>query len=382
MQDWKKVALVMFAIGFGANHFAPLLPVYRHELGLSQAKVTFLLAIYILGLIPALIYGGTRSDVVGRRAIMRPAAVISLIGTVLLMTFPERFDVVVAIGRLVTGVAVGLMLAAGASWLKELTAATGGTTALGARRATVATSAGFGLGPAVSGAVAEWLPAPLYTPLIAHLVLIVVSGIAVWNVPEASRPAKRQKTQWRRITPIVPTLLWAPWVFGSATTAFATLSTYVSVPAMVAFTGLISSITMLSGVAVQKTINARINATGKAPVAFGLMLSALGMGLGAWVIISHSVLALLLAAPVLGVAYGILMVSGLFQVQQQAHRDDLGQFTAIYYSATYLGFFAPWILALLSVAIPGQWACIFGAIVALATAAAWRLKATKAPGAR
>ncbi|AZA10954.1 MFS transporter [Corynebacterium gerontici] len=356
----------MFAIGFGANHFAPLLPVYRAELSLTQSKVTLLLAIYILGLVPALVLGGTRSDYLGRRAVMRPAAVISLFGTLLLMFFPERFEIVVAAGRLVTGIAVGLMLAAGAAWLKELTAANGGSIALGAKRATVATSAGFGLGPAVSGAMAQWLPAPLYTPLAAHLLLIIVSGMAVWNVPETAPPCEVSPRGWS--LPSFRILLWAPWVFGAATTAFATLPTFLSTEADIAFAGLIASMTMLSGVAVQQAVNRRILNTGRAPVGVGLFLAAVGMVLGAWIAHSHSVFAMLLTAPVLGAAYGTLMVSGLFLVQNAAHKDDLGQHTAIYYSATYLGFFAPWILSLLSQVIDQEWSLLFGAFVAVATA--------------
>ena len=71
----------MFAICFGANLFAPLLPVMREVHDLSQAQVNFLLAIYIVGLVPALLIGGPASDRRGRRAVVRPALIFSIIGT-------------------------------------------------------------------------------------------------------------------------------------------------------------------------------------------------------------------------------------------------------------------------------------------------------------
>ncbi|AHI02673.1 MFS transporter [Corynebacterium falsenii DSM 44353] len=386
--DWWKIGIAMFAIGFGANHFAPLLPVYRQELDLSQSKVTFLLAIYILGLIPALLAGGALSDRYGRRAVMRPATIISLAGTLLLMALPDKFEIVVALGRLVTGVAVGLMLSAGASWLKEVTALSGGTTEVGARRATIATSAGFGLGPACSGALAQWAPAPLYTPLVVHVVLIVISAFLVWRVPEAAVAPSTQSAStqspgtdrghgWsvKAIMPIVPTLFWAPWVFGTATTAFATLNTFaldeVSVP--IAFTGLMATTAMGSGVAVQPLATRAITRSGRPPARVGLLLAAAGMLLGTFVVWTHSPALALVAAVVLGSAYGTLMVSGLFTVQRAAHRDDLGRLTAVYYSFTYLGFFAPFVISVLSKVAPQQYVMMFGMVVALLTALATAL---------
>lgn len=54
-RDWIRVALGMFAVAFGANLFAPLLPAYRITDALNQSQVTFLFAIYVAGLIPALL---------------------------------------------------------------------------------------------------------------------------------------------------------------------------------------------------------------------------------------------------------------------------------------------------------------------------------------
>ncbi|HCT15392.1 MAG TPA: MFS transporter, partial [Corynebacterium nuruki] len=52
----------MFLVAVGANLFAPLLPVMREVHDLSQAQVNFTLAIYVLGLVPALMVGGPMSD--------------------------------------------------------------------------------------------------------------------------------------------------------------------------------------------------------------------------------------------------------------------------------------------------------------------------------
>jgi hypothetical protein len=44
--------------------------------------------------------------------------------------------------------------------------------------------------------------------------------------------------------------------------------------------------------------------------------------------------------------YGLCLVAGLVEVQRLAHPEALAGLTAIYYVLTYLGFAAPYVLAL------------------------------------
>src|SRR6202034_4457775 len=74
---WVRVALVMFAVGWGANQFSPMLIVYRHALGLSAGEIAGLFAIYAATLIPGLLVGGPLSDRFGRRAVVLPFAALS-----------------------------------------------------------------------------------------------------------------------------------------------------------------------------------------------------------------------------------------------------------------------------------------------------------------
>ena len=57
-------------------------------------------------------------------------------------------------------------------------------------------------------------------------------------------------------------------------------------------------------------------------------------------------------AAVLGAAYGICLVSGLTEVQRTAPAADLAALTAVYYSATYVGFVFPVLLAALTAVAP------------------------------
>src|SRR5204862_6631209 len=88
----------------------------------------------------------------------------------------ESFAALLA-GRVLYGLAAGAVMTGGAVWVSELSAEGG------PRRATIALSAGFGLGPLVTGLIAELAPAPTRTPFIVHAVLLAGALVLAWPVP-------------------------------------------------------------------------------------------------------------------------------------------------------------------------------------------------------
>ncbi|MGK9704758.1 MFS transporter, partial [Salmonella enterica subsp. enterica] len=85
-----------------------------------QSQVTFLLAIYVLGLVPSLLIGGPLSDIKGRRAMIRPALLIGGVGSAVLALGSTGSFIALSAGRFIAGTAIGLIMAAGAAWLQEL----------------------------------------------------------------------------------------------------------------------------------------------------------------------------------------------------------------------------------------------------------------------
>ncbi len=88
---WRSVGLLLFAVAWGANHFAPLLLVYRQRLALDAAAPAMLFGMYALGLVPGLLLAGPLSDRRGRRAIVLPSAVVALGASTLLGAFGASF---------------------------------------------------------------------------------------------------------------------------------------------------------------------------------------------------------------------------------------------------------------------------------------------------
>ena len=368
-RDWIRVALGMFAVAFGANLFAPLLPAYRITDALNQSQVTFLFAIYVAGLIPALLICGPLSDRLGRRAIIRPALITSAAGSVVLLTgvwfhFPSLL-----IGRLVVGISMGMVMAAGASWIKEIAPV---APQISARRATVALSAGFSLGPLASGLVAEFAPRPDVIPSLVHLALLLGITPLTWNasggLPNAAHSDSPQR--FFSSATLSPRFLWAvaawaPWVFGAACTSFVVLPTIAESSYPIAFAGLIACITMGTGVLVQPLVTRISSSSFIPPAIFGLGLTTVGMLLSLIVALTQNVWSVFPAALALGAAYGVMMVSGLREVQIIAPPAELGAATAIYYSLTYVGFFAPFVISFAAPKFGFVPVFIFGAIIAL-----------------
>ncbi|RSZ61453.1 MFS transporter [Corynebacterium hylobatis] len=362
----------MFIIAFGANLFAPLLPSYRLHAGLGQSQVTFLLAIYVAGLLPALLIGGPVSDIRGRRALIRPALLLSALGSVVLASGATGSFTALWSGRLIAGIAMGLVMAAGAAWLQELST---GPAHLGPRRATVALSLGFAGGPLAAGAIAEFLPRPDLLPYLVHLALLALITPLVWRTPGgAARTDGLRRSRFSRSVLsgrfLWGTAIWAPWGFGTVSTAFATLTALVndSLTWPVAFTGLIAAVTLGTGVLIQP-VATRLDARRFPPAVPGLLLVVAGMCAAAGVAVTRSPGLVFPAAILLGAAYGVLMVSGLQEVQRIAPARELGAATAVFYSLTYLGFFAPFLLSHLGPALGYPEAFLAGAGIAAASVA-------------
>lgn len=368
---WQRVGLLLFASGWGANHFVPLLLVYRRELGLDAAALALLFGMYALGLVPGLLLAGPLSDRYGRRAVVLPSTVVALGASAVLGGFGGSFAALM-VGRLLYGVGAGAVMSAGATWVLELSVeAAGGA---GARRATIALSAGFGLGPLASGLLAQYGPAPTVLPFALHVVLLGAMLVIARTAPDtgerAVRPMLRielDRAGWRRFARGVAPM--APFVFGFPAIVLAALPGMLAGSlggAPMAYTGFLAAIMLASGVLAQP-VTRRFEPAFAARA--GMVVGAGGVALGALAVATQTPVLLLAVAPILGGAYGVCMTAGLQIVQRLAPADARGGITGLYYVLTYLGFAAPYLIALATRAVSPSAVLGLTAVVTLAAAA-------------
>jgi MFS family permease len=403
VKPWLLVAPATAMLAWGGNHFTPLLLMYRQVDGYSSIEVDLFLAFYILGLVPGFLIGGPLADRYGRKRVIAVGIATSVLGSAVLAAGASSPYWLCA-GRLIVGVSVAVAMVAGTSWIEELSQEPYdlGAGASGARRASLALTAGFGIGAGVSGALAQWAPAPTVLPYVVQIALLIASVVPLLWAPETRAAAAadatadgpshaslgatlRGLTADLRVPPasrarffrvVVPS---APWAFGALAIA------YVVTPALVgskvgddrvAFATLLTVVALGTGALTQPLVGKIALATGGRQLVLGLGLTFVGVALCA---IEAAVLSPELAvviAIVMGVGYGISIVSGLTEVQRMAGPDDLAGLTGIYCSLTYVGFLLPVLLAVLAGSTSYVTLLIIVALVCLACAvtAGWNLR--------
>lgn len=271
-------------------------------------------------------------------------------------------------------------MAVGSSWLKELSqppydpAPRAGT---GARRSAMSLTGGFAVGAGVAGSLAQWAPWPNSLAYLINVALCVVAAAWVARVPETVLPhpnpgrlrddLRIPVAGHRRFRSVAVPV--AMWLFASAATAYAVLPTLMAPHvrgASIAFSALITVITLSCGFAIQ-SVARRIDRPRTARAA-AVSLSLVVCGMAAAALASHllTLWATVATAVILGAGYGIGMVAGLQEIERIARPDDLAGLTAVFYSVSYLGFAVPAVLAFLhqtaGIGYPPMFA--FGALAA------------------
>lgn len=374
---WLAPAGVILGAGWSSNQFTSLLLVYSKRLALSTGTVEALFGVYALGLIPGLLLAGPISDARGRRKVVVPAVVLGLAASAVLAAAGHQVALLF-VGRLMTGVSSGVIFAAGTAWLRETSLPPFGPAgpAQAARRAAVAMTAGFGFGPLVAGALAQWAPSPTVVPYLPHIALMLVVAASLARTPETLTGARRRvriaapairRPRFRQV--VVPL---APWAFAAPAVAQALLPDIVGAGHgnEAALPGVAAMLTSLAGVLVQPLAR-RLEAhftRNRAGIA-GLVVLGAGLALGALAAKDQHAWLVMPCAVILGAAYGLCLVAGLVEVSHLADHDTVGGLTAVYYALGYLGFTVPYLFTLAAHLTTYPVLLLIAAALALATAA-------------
>lgn len=391
---WARVAFVMFAVGWGANQFSPMLIVYRHSLDLTAGEIAGLFAIYAATLIPGLLAGGPLSDRFGRRACVLPFAALSPVATLLFVLGPRSLPLIAA-GRALAGLCSGMVFGPATAWVQDLS----GGDSRSARRAALALSAGFGLGPVAAAFLAQWAGDPLVVPYLPHLALgtaalvigltapgrLTAPGVATANAasepPPGRRglpPALRTREFWLGVA------LPAPFVFGTVSLAIVVLPEEVTSARTLSagYAGLMTILAFAAGIGVQPAARRLAARRPHAGIIAGLGAAAAGAAVSVAAVAGPSEVLAGLAAVLLGLSYGLCLVCGLHDAEQLAGPGDRGTVLAAYYVVAYLGFAAPYGVDGLNAGFgkPGTFA-VLAAIAALVAGLTWLRAARVRPAA-
>ena len=148
----------------------------------------------------------------------------------------------------------------------------------------------------------------------------------------------RTRRFWLAVAPA------SPMVFGSVSLAIVVLPEEVTSARSLSagFAGLMTALSFSAGVAVQPLARRMRDALTGSVAGLGCATAGAAIGIAA-VAASDRVVAGA-AAVLLGLAYGLCLVSGLRQAEHLANPDERGAVIACYYAVAYLGFAAPYLV--------------------------------------
>ena len=176
----------------GTTMPTPLYPLYERELGFGGLMVTVVFATYAVGVLAALVLVGRLSDQVGRKAVLLPGLGIAAASS-LVFLIPDSLPALF-VGRLLSGVSAGVFTGVATAMIVDLAPKTGRARA--GLLAAMVNMLGLGLGPVLSGALADLAPYPLVLPYVVHVVLIAAAAVGLAFVPEPV-PRRPGPVRWQ-----------------------------------------------------------------------------------------------------------------------------------------------------------------------------------------
>jgi MFS family permease len=366
---WRTwLALILFAIG--TSLITPLIPIYKERLGFGDTVVTLFLVCYVVALVPSMLTLGQLSDRIGRKGVLIGALVTLGIAQAYLATEPPLAGVLVA--RALQGLSTGAFFGTCTAFIVD--AAPPGRRGWVSTLASVSVRGGLGLGPGLGGVFAEYVPHPLRTPFLLHLVAIAAAITIIATLPETVRmrtrrpltlrlgvPAEDRAVFWRVLVPSGMLFSLFDGVCLSLIPVFEVRELDVTNYALVGAAGFL---VLVSG-AVSQLVFHRIAPT--PAIVRGLAVASVafvGVVIGAPL---ESPALVLTSVAVTGAACGLVFKGGIDLCTRIAPESDRGKLISSYYVACYLGGFS---VPLLAVGILADLVGLTAALAALTGAAA------------
>jgi len=379
---WIVAAAFTSLMAFGTAP-TPLWPLYAARDGFGSTTVTIAFAVMVVGAAGSLFFLGHLSDRLGRRRIIVPALIIALAAAGTLLAWPQLPGLIA--GRLLTGVAIGLMASTATAYLADLhreqhPGAPGSR--LPGMISTAANLGGLALGPLAAGILAQWAPDPLVTPYVVFGALLLVALALVLASPET---VDRELQVQQRPAKFALRPGSAPAFAGAAAVgfcAFAVMGLFSSLGAIIIrgdlgitshFIGGLAAFAVFALSATAQLALARLSVPRM--LTAGAVTFPLGLALVAAAMYHPSLGLYLLGAAVSGAGAGLLFKGAITTTAAVAAPGSRAGVLAVYFVIAYLGMGAPSIILTVIDQAVSPKAAMIGFAVVLSAAAALAVRA-------
>jgi MFS family permease len=337
------LTFVFTATMLGTTLPTPLYVIYQAQWHFSAAMVTVIFAVYAATVLATLLLAGRSSDQAGRRPVLAVALGAAALSTLAFIFAPD--EGVLLVGRILSGLAAGLMTGTATAMLTELSPASGHRSSV---VATAANMGGLGLGPLFAGLLAQYAPHPTTLVFELYLAVLAVAALCLRFVPETVLARRRLTVRFAGLG--IPERGRGQFIAAAiaAFAAFALLGLFSSlVPGFIGGVlhqgnHAVQGAAVFALFAIGTITQVALSRLGSRPVVLaglGLFLAALALILAA---LAQASMALFLAGTVVGgVSVGAIFLGSLATASRLAPPERRGHVVSTFFVACYAGLIIP-----------------------------------------
>ncbi|MEG0489118.1 MAG: MFS transporter [Acinetobacter sp.] len=184
-QSWRPFLMISLALCIGTIGTAlasPLYPIYQQLWHLLPSQITYIFVAYMFGCLTTLLFLGRTSNSFGFIRTLQIGLFFAIIGLTLSVFASNTYYL--GFGRFIIGIASGLISTSAMLGLIYTIPESHKQNA--AQLSSIITVIGFGLGPFIGGAIAQFSDQPLVTPYLPVIFAAILSFISLFRIKTAS----------------------------------------------------------------------------------------------------------------------------------------------------------------------------------------------------
>ena len=350
-QSWRPFFMVSLALCIGTIGTAlasPLYPIYQQLWHLLPSHITYIFVAYMFGCMTTLLFLGRASNSFGFIRTLQIGLFFAIIGLILSVFASNAYTL--GFARFIIGIASGLISTS--AMLGLIYTIPDSHKQHAAQLSSIITVIGFGLGPLIGGAIAQFSVQPLVTPYLPITVAAIVSLLGLFRLKSLSfekQPFKiaphleLPETQFKALFYIASFTAFCAFgsfsLFGSLAPSFIKQAIPWHGPLISGAT--IASILLISAIVqfIAKSMN---------------MYKALNMGL-IFLLLSYLILSICMTLHLsflffvsvifLGMGHGLSLLGAFALVHHMTHPDNRAAVVSTYLFIAYFGTIVPIVFA-------------------------------------
>ena len=350
-QSWRPFFMVSLALCIGTIGTAlasPLYPIYQQLWHLLPSHITYIFVAYMFGCMTTLLFLGRTSNSFGFIRTLQIGLFFAIIGLILSVFASNAYTL--GFARFIIGIASGLISTS--AMLGLIYTIPDSHKQHAAQLSSIITVIGFGLGPLIGGAIAQFSEQPLVTPYLPITMAAIVSLLGLFRLKSLSfekQPFKiaphleLPETQFKALFYIASFTAFCAFgsfsLFGSLAPSFIKQAIPWHGPLVSGAT--IASILLISAIVqfIAKSMN---------------MYKALNMGL-IFLLLSYLILSICMTLHLsflffvsvifLGMGHGLSLFGAFALVHHMTHPDNRAAVVSTYLFIAYFGTIVPIVFA-------------------------------------